>query len=590
MDTLISLGSSVAFLSSAAVTVTGSREATYFDTAAAIITLISVGKYLEARARGQAGAAIKRLAGLSARWAHVLHGGDEFEVPLSQVRPGDVLIVRAGEKVPVDGVVLTGRAAVDESMLTGESLPVERVEGDEVLGATVVGSGVLTVRATRVGKDTALARIIRLVEEAQTSKAPAQRLADRISQYFVPAVLVIAFGTFIGWLMAGYSTTDAMVAAVAVLVIACPCALGLATPTAIMVGSGRGAQHGILIRNGESLERIRLVDDVVLDKTGTITEGKPAVTRIQGVGPFAGTPERLLALVAPVENASEHPIARAVTERAQALGIPLDGDVTDFSTLPGAGVVATVEGRRVLIGSERLLAEHGIELPEVDVAAGETILLVAVDGALAGSIAVADRVKEDAPEAIRELHRLGLQVTMLTGDNPTAAGAIARQVGIDRVIAGVRPAEKASEIERLQAEGRTVAMVGDGINDAPALAQADAGVAIGTGTDVAMEAADMTLVRGDLGTLALAIRLSRATMRVIRQNLFWAFFYNVILIPLAVFGKVSPIFAAGAMALSSVTVVSNSLRLRGTRSASLTAAFIFLLAALVVGWAIRTNL
>lgn len=597
MDTLISLGSSVAFLSSAGVTLSGSSEATYFDTAAAIITLIAVGKYLEARARGQAGAAIKRLAGLGAKSAHVLHEGGEFEVPLSQVRPGDVLLVRAGEKVPVDGVVLAGRATVDESMLTGESLPVERVEGDEVMGATVVAGGVLTMRATRVGKDTALARIIRLVDEAQTSKAPAQRLADRISQYFVPAVLLIALGAFLGWLLTGHSPSDAMVAAVAVLVIACPCALGLATPTAIMVGSGRGAQAGVLIRNGESLERIRLVNEVVLDKTGTITEGTPLVRRVEGLGPYsaAGGTERLLTLAAPIENASEHPIARAVVDRAQALGIPPGGEVADFTTLPGAGVSATVDGHRVLIGSERLLIEHGIEAagPPHDAIAGdgaETVLFVAVDGVLSGRIAVADTVKEDAPEGIRELHRLGLGVTMLTGDNAAAAGAIAREVGIDRVIAEVRPEEKAAEIRRLQAEGRTVAMVGDGINDAPALAQADAGIAIGTGTDVAMEAADMTLVRGDLRTIAFAIRLSRATMRVIRQNLFWAFFYNVVLIPLAVFGKVSPIFAAGAMALSSVTVVSNSLRLRGTRSATLVAFSIFTLALLAVGWAVSSNI
>jgi Cu+-exporting ATPase len=571
MDTLVSLGSSVAFLYSAVVTITGSQEDTYFDTAAAILTLISVGKYLESRARGQASAAIRRLAGLSAKSARVLHDGREFEVPLSQVRPGEVMLVRAGEKVPVDGLVLEGRAGVDESMLTGESVPVEHWPGDEVLGATILTDGVLTVRATHVGTDTALARITRLVDEAQTAKAPAQRLADRISQYFVPAVLLIALGTFAGWMLTGHTTSEAMIAAVAVLVIACPCALGLATPTAVMVGSGRGAQYGVLIRGGESLERIRLVNEVVLDKTGTITTGRPAVTRILGVGPYAGAEDCLLQLVAAVEHASEHPVGRAIVERARDAGLTLQPSVQDFVTIAGGGVAGTVDGRHVLIGSQRLLAEQGLgvesladEAHELE-AAGETVMLVAVDGEPAGAIAVADAIRETSPEAVRELHALGLEVTMLTGDNERTARVIASQAGIDRVVAGVRPEDKAAEVRRLQHEGRVVAMVGDGINDAPALAQADAGIAMGTGTDIAMETADMMLVKGDLRTVAFAIRLSRATMRVIRQNLFWAFFYNVVLIPLALFGRVSPIFAAGAMALSSVTVVSNSLRLRGTR-------------------------
>jgi Cu+-exporting ATPase len=598
MDTLVSLGSSVAFLASAWAVIFRPDNPTYFDTAAAIVTLISVGKYLELRARGKASEAIKRLAGLGAKSAHVVHEGQEFEVPLSQLYAGDVLIVRAGEKIPVDGVVLSGQGAVDESMLTGESLPADRGRGDEVIGATMLMGGVLTIRATRVGKDTALARIIRLVDQAQTAKAPAQRLADRISQYFVPAVILIAIATFAGWILTGHAGTEAMVASVAVLVIACPCALGLATPTATMVGSGRGAEHGVLIKNGEGLERIRLVDEVAFDKTGTITHGTPVVTRVAGVGRYAASDatEDLLAMVATVERASEHPLARAVVEHAHALGLPLDEPVDGFVTIAGGGVEATVRGHHVLIGSGRLLAERGVQMDELAAETryleeqGQTVMLVAVDGRPAGMVAVADTVKETSAEAVDELHRLGLQVTMLTGDNERTARAIAAQVGIDRVVAGVRPEDKAREVRRLQAEGKVVAMAGDGINDAPALAQADAGIAMGTGADVAMETAAVTLVKGDLRALAFAIRLSRATIHVIRQNLLWAFFYNAILIPLAVFGKISPIFAAAAMALSSVTVVSNSLRLRGTRRMTVLAAAVFLLAVTLVGLGVALTL
>jgi len=591
MDTLIALGSSVAYLYSAWATFFRSSAVTYFDTAAAIVVLISVGKYLEARSRSGAGEAIRRLAGLSARSARVLYGGIEVEVPLSRVQIADILVVRPGEKIPTDGVVLEGTASVDESMITGESVPIVKDPGDEVIGATVDTDGLLKVRATRVGKDTALARIIRLVEQAQGSKVPAQRLADQISQYFVPAVLLIALGTYLGWVLSGHSGTNAMVAAVAVLVIACPCALGLATPTAIMVGTGRGAENGILIKGAESLERMRQITEIVLDKTGTITRGRPAVTEVlqlDGAGVARGSRE-LLQLVASVEQGSEHPLARSVVELARGEGITLVGDVRDFAVIAGGGVEARVGSKQVLIGNRRLLLNRGIELDGHDrqiaalEARGRTIMLVAVGGRLAGAIALADTAKEGSAQAIGELHNLGIGVTMLTGDNPRTAGTIADEVGIDRVVAEVRPEDKAAEIKRLQDGGKVVAMVGDGINDAPALAQADAGIAMGTGTDIAMEAADVTLVQGDLRALPLAIHLSRATVGIIRQNLFWAFFYNVVLIPLAVFGKISPIFAAAAMALSSVTVVSNSLRLRGTRQATLLAAGVFLLAVVLVG-------
>jgi len=598
MDTLVSLGSSAADLDSVWSTFFQANAETYFDTAAAIITLISVGKYLEAVARNRAGEAIKRLASLGARSARLLHDGVEVEVPLARVQVGDLLLVRPGEKIPLDGRVIEGRASVDESMISGESLPVERDTGDEVVGASINVDGFLTVRVTRVGQDTALARIIHLVEQAQTSKAPAQRLADQISQYFVPAVLLVAAGTYLGWLFSGHSAVQAMIAAVAVLVIACPCALGLATPTAIMVGSGRGAENGILIRGGESLERLRLIDEVVLDKTGTITLGRPVVTQIVsfGSGGAEGRPEaEFLQLVASVERGSEHPLARAVVERARSDGLDTQLSVSNFASIAGGGVQAMLGDRSVLIGAQRLLVERGIDLDddlqtiEELEAGGQTVMVVAVNNRVAGAIALADAVKDGSAAAVQELHAMGIEVTMLTGDNARTAAMIARQVGIDRVQADVRPEDKAAEVVRLQQAGKIVAMAGDGINDAPALAQADAGIAMGTGTDVAMEAADVTLVKGDLRSLALAITLSRSTMRVIRQNLFWAFFYNVILIPLAIFGKISPIFAAAAMALSSVTVVSNSLRLRGTRGATITAAAVFAIALILVVWGISVS-
>ncbi|HZT97309.1 MAG TPA: heavy metal translocating P-type ATPase [Chloroflexota bacterium] len=599
MDTLVSLGSSVAFLYSAWVTFFDANGDTYFDSAAAIVTLILLGKYLEARARGQAGSAIRRLAGLSATSAVVLVDGVEVEVPVSQVRSGDVLLVRPGSKIPVDGAVIEGRASVDESMISGESVPVDHGPGDEVIGATIALDGALTVRAARVGKDTALARIIRLVDLAQSEKAPAQRLADQISEYFVPAVLGIAALTLALWLITGHPFAVAIIAAVAVLVVACPCALGLATPTAIMVASGRGAENGILMRGGEALERLSSVNEVVLDKTGTITVGRPTVT---DVIPFTHMDDiqsaegDLLSIAATAEKPSEHPLGRAVVAAATAAGISVNDEAEDFVSIAGGGVGATVTAGRVIVGNERLLNERGIELDghqaEVEAleALGRTSVLVAVDGSIVGVLGIADTVKEGSAEAVAELHQQGIEVTMVTGDNELVASAIASQTGIDRVLAHVRPEDKAKEVRRLQTLGKVVAVAGDGINDAPALAQADAGIAMGTGTDVAMEAAAITLVKGDLRSLPFAINLSKATVRTIRQNLFWAFFYNVILIPLAALGIINPMLAAGAMALSSVTVVSNSLRLRGTRQATLFAVAALVVVAGVIGAAAALKL
>jgi P-type Cu+ transporter len=582
MNTLIALGTSVAYLYSLVATVApgafadpGELPDVYFDTAAVIIALILLGRLLEARAKAGTTAAIRKLIGLRARTARVARGTGEVEVPVEEVRVGDQVIVRPGEKVPVDGSIVDGNSTIDESMLTGETVPVEKGPGDEVIGATVNRAGAFRFRATRVGRDTALAQIVRLVEEAQGSKAPIQRIADRVSAYFVPAVLAIAAVAVAAWLATGSSFTSAMLAAVAVLIIACPCALGLATPTAIMVGTGRGAEMGVLIRNGASLETAQRIDMVVLDKTGTLTRGEPRVTDVaaaDGVGEGA-----VLALAAAAESRSEHPLGAAIVRAATERGLEL-GDAVGFQAAVGHGITASVNGQRVAVGGARHMRELGVDVSPLAAVAqrledeGKTAVLTAENGRAIGVIAIADTLRPEAAEAVAELRRLGLQVAMLTGDNRRTAEAIAAQAGIDHVLAEVLPDAKAAEIRRLQDEGRRVAMVGDGINDAPALAQADVGIAIGSGTDIAMEASDMTLISGDLRRLAAPIELSRQTMRTIKQNLFGAFAYNVSLIPVAagvlypIWGvTLDPILAAAAMAGSSVTVVANALRLRGFR-------------------------
>jgi cation-transporting ATPase V/Cu+-exporting ATPase len=568
MDTLIAVGTLAAYVFSVWQVVVGGRHAEhYFDTSTLIIAFLLLGRYLEARAKTRASSALRALLELGAKQARVVsvNAGTERMVPVDQVEVGDLLRVRPGEKIPVDGVVVDGASAVDESMLTGESVPVDKQPGDTVAGATINAQGVLTVRATAVGVNTALAQIIRLVQVAQASKAPLERLADRISAVFVPIVIAIAVGAFAAWWLLAGDATDGLVAAVAVLIIACPCALGLATPTAIMVGTGRGASLGVLIKGGEVLERSKRVDTVVFDKTGTLTQGRMTLAdAVPGGGESEAT---VLRWAAAVEDASEHPVGRAVVDAARARygELPV---AREFAAVAGNGVRASVDGTVVHVGRRQLMADAGLMgRADLDAAAdqleaqGKTAMFVGWDGRIRGVLAVADTLKPGAADVIAELHGLGIEVAMITGDNHRTASSIAEQVGVKRVLAEVRPQDKAHEVRRLQAEGAVVAMVGDGVNDAPALVQADLGIAIGTGTDVAIESSDITLLSADLDGVPTAILLSRRTFRTILQNLAWAFGYNVTLIPAAAAGLLNPILAGAAMALSSVSVVTNSLRL-----------------------------
>jgi Cu+-exporting ATPase len=570
MFTLIAMGVGAAYVFSVAALLWPQAlgHDLYLETAAVVVVLVLVGQVLELKARQRTGAAIRGLLGLAPKTARLIGPAGETDVPLELVRPGDVVRVRPGERVPVDGVVTDGRSSVDESMLTGEPIPVEKEPGTKVVGGTVNGTGTLVVRAERVGSDTLLANIVRLVSEAQRSRAPVQRLVDRVARWFVPAVVLVSVLTFVGWLLfdpGENRVTHALINAVAVLVIACPCALGLATPMAVMVGVGRGAEQGVLVRDAEALEVLHRADTLALDKTGTLTEGKPRLAVLEPADGFDR--DELLRLLSGLEKGSEHPLAAAFVRAAAERGVT-PAAVGDFQSVTGKGVVGTVEGHAVLLGNAALLAENGIDpgpsagRAEALRREGQTVLLAAVDGRFAGLAAAADPVRPTTPEALRALHAEGMRVLMLTGDGRATAEAVARQVGIDAVIAEVLPAGKAEAVAQLQAAGHVVAMAGDGINDAPALAKADVGLAMGTGTDVAIESAGITLVRGNLGGIVRARRLSRRTLAAIRQNLFLAFVYNVLAVPLAAFGLLSPVVAGAAMSLSSVSVIANSLRLR----------------------------
>lgn len=602
MDVLVAMGSSVAYFYSIAVLLaqtfwdsTAWGDHVYFETSAVIITLIVLGKLLEARAKGRTSEAIKQLMGLQAKTARVVRNGQEVDIPIAEVVQGDVVVVRPGEKIPVDGVVVDGRSTIDESMITGESLPVSKKAGDPVIGATLNKQGLLKFEATKVGKETALAQIIRLVEQAQGSKAPIQRVVDRVAAYFVPFVIVVAALTFVVWLFSDAGFVPALIRLTAVLVIACPCAMGLATPTSIMVGMGKGAEKGILFKSSTALEQVQKLNAIVLDKTGTITRGEPAVTdvvigeRLSVIGEAVTdnglpatddqTTDYWLQLAASAERGSEHPLGEAIVRAAREKGLILD-EPANFSSIAGHGVAAEVNGRSVLLGNLRLMEREGVYLNGLAAKAqalqdeAKTAMWLAVDGQAAAVIGVADTIKEGSKEAVAAMKARGLTVVMMTGDNQATANAIAAEVGIDRVFAEVLPGDKASYVKQLQEEGYSVGMVGDGINDAPALAQADVGLAIGTGTDVAMETADVTLMRGDLRSVPQAIHLSKATMRNIRENLVWAFGYNTVLIPVAAgilapfawapdfLKQLHPILAAGAMAFSSISVVTNALRLR----------------------------
>ncbi|MBE0417677.1 MAG: copper-translocating P-type ATPase [Coriobacteriia bacterium] len=579
MDTLIAIGTSAAYFYSVAATFWLIEEPVFYEVAALLITFVILGKLLEARAKGRTGDAIKKLMGLAAKTARVVRGGEEIDVPVEQVVAGDIVVVRPGEKVPVDGVVVEGGSSVDESMLTGESIPVEKHEGDTVIGATINKLGSFKFRTTKVGKDTALAQIIKLVEEAQGSKAPIQRFADYISSYFVPAVVALAVVTFLVWLFVGPTLfpgaldgftpfVKALLVGTAVLVIACPCALGLATPTAIMVGTGKGAENGVLIKSGEALETTHKTNAIVFDKTGTLTHGKPVVTEYE---PFVDTIGRdeFFRLAAALERSSEHPLAEAIVNHAKETGVDLP-EVSGFAAVPGHGVEGTVEGRTVVLGNRKLMAREGLDISpwaariEQLEGEGKTVMLTAVDGVPAGLIAVADTLKENSREAVERLRQMGVEVYMITGDNRRTAEAIAAQADIDpaHVLAEVLPEHKAEEVAKLQARGLSVAMVGDGINDTPALAQADIGIAMGAGTDVAMETGGIVLMKDDLRDVVTAIELSRATIRRIRWNFVWALGYNSLGIPIAALGFLRPELAGAAMALSSVSVVSSSLLLR----------------------------